>query len=148
MADDDHRLVGGSYGSGLRTTLRENATAYGYSVTITATFGVVATQHAQYAGPVQVLLFAAGAAMAFLLTDSVASRFFRHAGDREQPLTSMLAGATDVLSILLAVAVGSALAYVPTEAGWAAASFAATTVYLLVGGVDVLLARYLARRSR
>lgn len=148
MSDDAQRLVKGSYSSGLRTTLRENATAYGYSVTITATFGVTATQHAQHGGPVQVLLFAAGAAAAFFLIEGMASRFFRRAGDPEQPLTSMLAGATDVLSILMAVAAGSALAYIPSEAGWAAASFGATTVYLLVGAIDVLLARYLAHRSR
>lgn len=147
MPDNAHRPVEESYSSGLRTTLRENATAYGYSVTITATFGITATQHAQYAGPIQVLLFAAGAAAAFLLTEAVASRFFRRAGDPEQPLTSMLAGAVDVLSILSAVAAGSVLAYIPTEVGWAAASFGATAVYLLVGAVDVLVARYFAHRA-
>ena len=146
MTDEPTTRMRRAYGSGLRTTLRDNSAAYGYSVSLTATFGITSTQHAQHAGAIQVLLFAAGAAMAFLLVEGVASRMFQRSGRSEQPLTSMVTGALDVLSILAAVGAGIGFAYVPGLAGWAAAAFAATTTYLLVGGLDVLMARYLANR--
>jgi hypothetical protein len=95
-----------AYGSGVRTTLRHNATAYGFSVAITSAFGLVSSTHAQAGFALQVMLFAAGAG----------------------------------------AAVG--LAQIPGTAAWPATAFGTTLVYLLVGGLDVLIARQMAHRAR
>lgn len=136
-----------AFGSGMRTTLRNNATAYGFSVSITAAFGLVSTVHPQSAFPWRVLLFAAGAGAAFVLVEAVAARLFRHAhgGDRESVL--LLAGAVDVLSILVAVGAAVGLAHLPGLVAWAGTGFGATLAFLLVGGLDVLVARALDHRS-
>lgn len=129
------------YGSGVRTTLRHNATAYGFSVSITAAFGVVTSSHQQSSFPLQAVLFAAGAVGAFLLVEAVASRLFRRGAREETENVVMISGAVDALSVLTAVGAASALSLVPGIAAWPLTAFGATFTYLLVGGLDVLIAR-------
>lgn len=102
-----------AYGSGVRTTLRNNATAYGFSISVTAAFGLLASSHQQASFPLQALLFAGGA--------------------------------VDALSVLASVGAASALSLVPGVAAWPLTAFVATLAYLLVGGMDVLIARRVAR---
>jgi hypothetical protein len=136
-----------AYGSGLRTTLRYNATAYGFSVAITSAFGLVSSTHAQAGFALQVMLFAAGAGSAFFLIEACASRLFQRAARSEAGSVLMIEGAADVLSILAAVGAAVGLAQVPGTAAWPATAFGTTLVYLLVGGLDVLIARQIAHRA-
>lgn len=128
-------------GTGVRTTLRHNATAHGFSVSITAAFGVVTSSHQQSSFPLQAVLFAAGAAGAFLLVEAVASRLFRRGAGEETENVVMISGAVDALSVLTAVGAASALSLVPGIAAWPLTAFGATFAYLLVGDLDVLIAR-------
>lgn len=129
------------YGTGVRTTLRHNATAYGFSVSITASFGVVSSSHQQSSIPLQAVLFAAGAVAAFLLVEAVASRLFQRSARGETEGVLMISGAVDALSVLAAVGTASALSFVPGVAAWPLTAFGTTFAYLLVGGLDVLIAR-------
>lgn len=137
-----------AYGSAVRTTLRHNATAYGFSVSITAAFGIVSTAHAQVAFPVRVLLFAAGAGAAFILAEALASWLFPRAPGSDRESVLLVEGAVDVLSILAAVGAAIGLSKFPGMVAWPSTAFGATLVYLLVGGLDVLVARQIARRSK
>lgn len=137
-----------AYGSGMRTTLRHNATAYGFSVSITAAFGLVSTTHAQSAFPLRVLLFAAGAGAAFILVEAVAALLFQRAPGSDADSVLLLEGAVDVLSILAAVGAAMGMANIPGLVAWPATAFGATIAYLVVGGLDVLVARVLARGSK
>lgn len=130
-----------AYGTGVRTTLRNNATAYGFSVSITAAFGVVTSSHQQASYPLQAVLFAGGAVLAFLFVEAVAASLFRRGARGETENVVMISGAVDALSVLAAVGTASALSLVPSIAAWPLTAFGATFAYLLVGGVDVLVAR-------
>lgn len=129
------------YGSGVRSTLRHNATAYGFSVSITAAFGVVTSSHQQSSFPLQAVLFAGGAVAAFLLVEAVASRLFQRGSGGEAESVVMISGAVDALSVLAAVGTASALSLLRGIVAWPLVAFGATVAYLLVGGLDVLIAR-------
>lgn len=134
-----------AYASGVRTTLRNNATAYGFSISVTAVFGLLASSHQQASFPLQALLFASGAVAAFLLVEVVASRLFQRRVPSETDSVIMISGAVDALSVLASVGAASALSLVPGIASWPLTAFGATLAYLLVGGMDVLIARRVAR---
>lgn len=129
------------YGSGVRSTLRHNATAYGFSVSITAAFGVVTSSHQQSSFPLQAVLFAGGAVAAFLLVEAVASRLFQRGSGGEAESVVMISGAVDALSVLAAVGTAGALSLLGGIVAWPLVAFGATVAYLMVGGLDVLIAR-------
>ena len=131
---------------GIRTSLRENATAYGFSVSITAAFGLVSTQHPSKAA-VPVLLFALAAAITFIVVEVVVSKFFRHLGSGERTRVVLISGAVDGLAILCAVSAAIGLSRIPGVLAWPATAAGTVLVFLLVGGLDVLIARWVAARA-
>ncbi len=129
-----------TYARGVRASLGNNAAAYAYSVTITAAFGVLTT----IVGPTRlwdVFTFAFGAALAFTVTDAVASRGFRVRMRGERPEVAVLGAAMSFPSVLLAVGAAALAGQVAlgTPIAWPAGSFAATVVFVLVGAVELLL---------
>jgi threonine/homoserine/homoserine lactone efflux protein len=73
-----------TYVRGLRSAARNNASAYGYSVTITATFGILSVVTA-VTTVLEIFTFAGGAVLAYALIDGVASGGFRHGPRDEEP---------------------------------------------------------------
>ena len=61
---------------GVDTATRNNVTAYGYSITITAAFALLQTSCPD-TGVLEIFIFAAGGVLAFALIAAVASGFFR-----------------------------------------------------------------------
>jgi hypothetical protein len=113
---------------------------------ITATFGLVSHAHPGGDFTVHVLMFASAAALAFLGTELVASRMFREVSSDERERVVFVGGAMDVLSILAALGCATAVAQVPGPASWPMAAAASTLVFLLVGGLDILVARRVVGR--
>lgn len=136
-----------AYGSGVRTSLRHNATAFGFSVSITAAYGIVSIARAGSSSVLQTALFAVGATVAFLLVEAVASRMFKRTARDESVEVVMVAGAVDVLSIFAALGVATACAQLPGQVAWVATSFGTTLAYLLLGGLNILIAHRMARRA-
>lgn len=134
-----------AFGSGVRTTLRNNATAYGYSVAVTSAFGLVSALQRRDSFPLQALFFAGGAALAFLVVGAVASRFFKRTTSPEPGDVVMLSGAMDIVAIMAAVGVAIPVAALPGLVAWPCTAFVMTSTYLLVSALDVLVARRLAR---
>lgn len=137
-----------AFGRGVRTSLTNNASAYGFSVTITSAFGLVAGTHKPSDYTLPVLLFAAGAALAFVAVELVAAarafeRLPHGRGDREL----LLRGAFDLFAVMIAVVAAAGVARLDGVLAWPLVAFTATVVFLLAGGVDVLLARRAARRQ-
>jgi hypothetical protein len=134
-----------AYARAVRASLGNNASAYAYSVMITASFGVLTTILGP-SGIVDVFVFALGAAIGFTLTEGIASRGFRVRMRGDPPEVVVLGSALGYFSVLLAVgaAAVAGLALGP-DWGWAAGSFAGTCLFLLLGGVEMLVAERLRR---
>ena len=89
---------------GVDTATRNNVTAYGYSVSITAAFALLQTSRSD-TGVFEIFIFAAGAVVAFAIIAGLASGFFREELEDQPSHVKSLAGALSILSVGLALGV-------------------------------------------
>lgn len=124
--------------SGFNTAVSGNAQAFGFSITITATYGVISSAQGSPSLP-EIFGFALAAVAAFSLVNLVVVAVLRKREPSGEPdRVVLVATATDFLAVgaSLAVAVGVRFALTgwPT---WVLAPFAATLVYVLVQAVEL-----------
>ncbi len=128
------------YTNGVRASLRYNASAFGYSVMITATFGALNTLIGSPALP-DLFLFVVGATAAFAVVDMIVSDFFRNRLRGEPSEVVALGSAMAILSVSSAVGVGALTGtFLRSWIGWLLGPFGATVVYLAVVGIEMALA--------
>jgi hypothetical protein len=129
------------YVRGLGLSARNNSLAYGYSVTITASYGVLS----RLAGPTSVadiFLFVVGASLPFALLNAGVTHGFRRRVDREPPLVVALGTSFSVVSATAAVGVASLIAWLLGGWGaWLLAAFAGAVVYLLLAALEIAAGR-------
>lgn len=128
------------YRHALRGSVRDNASAFGYSLAITVSYGVCSHGSAA-AGIPRDLLFLVGACLAFLLVVGVASKGLRKRVEAAPDNVALVASALNVVAVLGAACTAALATLLPGAVSWFAAGFGATLAYLLLGAVDVLLAR-------
>ena len=95
---------------GVDTATRNNVTAYGYSVSITAAFALLQTSRSD-TGVLEIFVFAAGAVVAFALIAAVASGFFREELEDQPSNVKSLAGALSFFSVGLALGLHTSSGY-------------------------------------
>lgn len=131
---------------GVRTAVRNNVSAYGYSVMITAAFGVLS---ASLGSPSvgKVFLYAGGAVTGVTAIEAVASRGFRVRMRGEPSDVVALGSSFSFASVGLSVgAAALAAALVPTWAGWLLGSFVASAFYVVASGAEMALAHAAQKR--
>lgn len=143
MSDDAFH----SYMRGIRTSIRYNAAAYGYSAMITATYGAL-TAIDRAPRIFELFLFVLGAAAAFAITEALGSNFFRDRVRGDQAEVVVLGSAFSFISLSGGLAGACAVGWlVDPWPSWALGSFAATSLYLLLLGVELALAERAERRQ-
>ena|SRR5438105_1264412 len=134
---------GEHYRRGLGMSARNNALAYGYSITATASFGMLV--HTD--GPIDVLrifLFVVGNGVAFASVSALVTRGFRQRVEEEPPVVVALATSFSVLSISAGVGVATALGWgMGGSLAWLLGSLLATWAYLSISALEMALARNL-----
>jgi hypothetical protein len=131
------------YIRGLGMSTRNNGLAYGYSITATVSFGMLAHTDA----PITVLklfMFLVGAGIAFAALTALVTRGFSQRVEREPPVVVALATSFSLLSSSAGVAVAAGLG--SGLGGWAAwllGSMLATWTYLSIAALEMALARVL-----
>ena len=145
-ASRDAQSVAHGYLHGLRASVLNNASAYGFSVTITATMALLSSIRGAPTA-LQVIAFAGGAVAAFAVVELVVSRGFTRGMEDEPSDVKELGSSISVLSV------GSAIgcAYVAGRlvggfVAWPLGSFVATVAYLFLFGVELSLAHRLQRK--
>lgn len=132
--------------SGLRESLHGNATAFGYSVTITASFGAVQLERGQPRFG-DLILFGIGALFAFGGLEGVLSRGFRTPLDKGIDQVVTLATALSFISIALAIATAAGVAsVVEGGAAWFGGALGASLVFALVESLEFMLAEWVQER--
>ncbi len=130
------------YAEGLRTAVRQNSTAYGFSIMVTASFGVLAAFD-PHLRVWECFLFAVGAAAGFPLVLVAATKGFRERTfDADRPEVLVVAALLNVSSVLAGVGTAALVAW-PGSGGWYAwlfAPVAGSVVYLLVNGFEYTVA--------
>jgi hypothetical protein len=136
----------GPVATAISTSTFGNATAFGFSITITGSFGVLQTI---IGSPtvVQVLLFAVCAALVVGVLEGAVTRGFRERVGAAPPEVAMLGTAQDFISVGLGIgaAAGSA-ALIGGGAAWPAGGALGTLVFLLAESAETLLAEWIQKR--
>jgi small-conductance mechanosensitive channel len=128
---------------GVDTAARNNITAMGYSITITAAFALLQTSRSD-TGIIAIFFFAAGAVLAFAIIACLASGFFREELEDESSNIKSLAGALSFLSVGLALVVTYVVGLlIPGLAAWPASAFLATVVYVASVGLELTIAHWI-----
>lgn len=136
---DQHDL--GLFVRELRLSLRNNAGAYGYSVMITCALAMLGAIH-RSPDVGQIFLFVLGAVASFALIETVATRTFTRALDDEATKVIALGSSLNLISIASAIGVAAlAGSVLPTALAWVGGAFVASATYLLVGAVEMSVAR-------
>lgn len=126
--------------NGLHEALHGNATAFGYSVTITASFGAVQLAHGQPRFG-DLLLFGVGAVIAFGGLEGLVSRGFRMPLEKGTDQVVTLGTALAFISIALAIATARGVAaLLDGGAAWFGAALGASLVFVLVESLEFMLA--------
>lgn len=135
------RYFGEHYWRGLGMSTRNNALAYGYSITSTASFGMLA----HTAGPVTVLrifMFVLGSGIAFATINALVTRGFRRRVEQEPPVVVALATAFSVVSISGGVGAAALIGWgVGGWVAWLLGALLPTWAYLSIAALEMALAR-------
>jgi hypothetical protein len=131
---------------GLGESLGGNATAFGYSVTITASFGAVELGRGS-PDFIDLIVFGLGAVVAFGGLEGVASGGFRTPLRKGSDEVVLLGTALAFVSIVLAIAAarGAAALFTGTLA-WFAAALCGSLVFALVESLEFMLAEWIQER--
>ena len=126
---------------GLGQSARTNGLAYGYSVALTGTY--VALQAGAGVPRVrEAFLFGLGASITFALAGAIVTHGFRQRVEREPPVVVALGAALGVLSISAATGSCALLTvFIKGALAWFLGPLLASTVYLLVSALELVLAR-------
>jgi hypothetical protein len=134
---------GEHYWRGLGMSARNNALAYGYSVTATASFGMLA--HTD--GPLSVLhvfMFVVGSGIAFAGVNALVTRGYRQRVEQEPPVVTALASSFAVVSVSAAVALTTLLGWaVGGWLAWLLGAVLGTWLYLSISAAEMALSRTL-----
>lgn len=141
MRNVEARRLRDGLGQGVRASLQNNLSAYGFSVMITATFGVLS---ATVGSPhvVDVFAFVAGAVTGVSIVDGIATHGFKYKFRSEDSDVVALGAALGYVSVGLAVGAAAGIgAIVGGWPGWALGALAATCAFVLLSGIEMTLAR-------
>jgi ABC-type branched-subunit amino acid transport system permease subunit len=125
----------------MRTAIRNNMSAYGFSVMITCSYGVLNTS----IGPPSVgniFMFAGGAVTAVMLIDAIVSSGFRDKLRGDPSDVVALGAALELFSAGAGIGV-AAIAGVAfgNWVGWTVGGTSAATAFVLMSGIEMAMAR-------
>ncbi len=122
---------------GVDTATRNNVTAYGYSVSITAAFALLQTSRTD-TGVLEIFVFAIGAVIAFALIAGVASGLFQEELEDQPSNVKALAGALSFFSVGLALGVAYVVGIlIQGTLAWPVSAFLTTIVYVAAVGIEL-----------
>ena len=150
MADQERPQKHGSgffrtFERGVDTATRNNVTAYGYSISITAAFAILQTSRSD-TGILEIFVFAAGGVVAFAIIAALASGFFREELEDQPSNVKSLAGALSFFSVGLALGVAYLVGILLEGlAAWPVSAFLTTLVYVSAVGIELAVAHRILR---
>lgn len=132
--------------AGLGESLGGNATAFGYSVTITASFGAVELGRGQ-PGFGDLLVFGLGAVIAFGGLEGIATSGFRTPLKTGSDQVVLLGTALGSISIVLGIATARGVAALLDDAwAWFAGAFCASLVFALTESLEFMFSEWIQER--
>jgi hypothetical protein len=138
---EEHPLV-----RGMRSAVRNDASAYSYSILITTSFGAVQLEVGSATIP-RLFFFVLGATGAFAVVEAASSRFFRKRIRQDPGEVVVLGTALAPVSVGVALAAGLALLQVVGGSwAWALTPGVVTATYIAMAAIQLTLARQYEER--
>jgi hypothetical protein len=141
VTSEEERAAHEHFVRGLGESTRHNALAYGYSLALTGTFGLL-TILDRRPHVLDIFLFGIGGTITFTIANAAVTRGYRVRVAREPPI--VLAFGTSFGFISVSGALGAAALTAWALHGWPAwflGPFVASAAYLLLSALELLLAR-------
>jgi hypothetical protein len=134
------------YRRGLSTSVVDNASAFGFSVMITAGYGMLSHFHSNPSA-LQVVLFAVGAVLGIAVIEAAVSRGFRLRPNPHPEEVVMLGTAANLISVAGAVGVFyGAGATLPDMVVWPVAPLVASAAYVFLEAGELAVAEGVQER--
>lgn len=131
---------------GLRSAVRNDASAFSYSILITATFGLVQLEIGNLS-VARLFLFVVGATGAFALIEAASSNLFRKRLRQERSDVVILGTALAPLSVVAALGAGVGVLQVVNGAvAWIVTPAVTTGTYVALAGLHLTFARQYEER--
>jgi hypothetical protein len=141
MAGEKERGLREHFVRGLGESTRHNSLAFGYSLALTGSFGVISTLTGK-SSVLDIFLFGIGGAAAFSVANPGVTRMFKYQVEGEPPIVIALGTSFGFVSISASIGAAALLAWVlPPWAGWLFGGFAGSASYLLASALSFVLAR-------
>lgn len=122
------------------TSVHGNSQAFGFSIAITATFGMISNQEGAPTIP-ELIYFGVAAATGIAALEALVTRLFTARAVESPSEVQMLGTAMNMLSVAGAVAVGLlAATIVDGTPAWPVAAFFAAVAYVTLEALEVLVA--------
>jgi hypothetical protein len=132
-----------AFSRGLQASVRNNYTAYGYSIMITATFGVLASRESTPKVG-EIFVFLAGAVAAFVAIELIVSRGLQRAPRGEPAKVAALGAAFSLGSVAAGVGAAALISLgLDGLLAWSTGGFVASGAYVLMAGVEIAVAEML-----
>jgi hypothetical protein len=136
-SDERRRTRAGSLLRGFDAAVSNNAQAFGFSITVTVTYGVISAASVDKPTPLEQLGFALSSVAAFVLLNLVAIALLDDREPRTSSRTVLIATAIDFLAVGAGVGAAIGLAAVLSGwRGWVIAPFFAGLAYVLVQALE------------
>jgi hypothetical protein len=129
-----------AFNRGLQASVRNNYAAYGYSIMITASFGVLASRESTPKLGF-IFLFLAGAIAGFVIIEAIVSKGFKRA-PRGEPIQVVALGAAFSFGSVGAAVGAASIATIVLDgwAVWLVGAFAASATFILMLGLEIAIA--------
>ncbi len=130
-----------------RSTVGRESTTFGFSILVTATFGLLQSARGSPSAP-RIFAFAMGAVLSFTVLEAVLSRGFRRPMPQHHTQVMALGTAFNLISV--AVGLASALAMLRVVHGWwcwPTTPFVSGVCYLLAESLEAAVAERALARS-
>jgi hypothetical protein len=138
--DKDDRGVGGHFVRGVGESTRHNSLAYGYSLALTCAFGVLNIQDETTV--LNVLLFGVAGALPFSIANPLVTRGFVYRVEEEPPIVLSMGSSLGFISIAASVGIAAFCGWILSSwLAWTVGGFAASGSYLVLSGLELVLAR-------
>jgi hypothetical protein len=127
----------GHFVRGVRTSTANNASAYGFSLTVAGSFAALTKVHGDPTW-LELFLFLAGSCAGFAVVNALSTRFYREESPDEPEVVISLATSLSVFSVCGAVGVAAGVAFALSGwLAWAVAALAFTLAYVVGVGAEI-----------
>lgn len=122
------------------SSTRHNSLAYGYSLALTSSFGML-TFLDRSPDMADLFLFAIGAAATFAIANAVVTRGYRKKTKDEPPVVVAFGTSFGVVSVTGSIGIAALCGWlIPSWAGWLVGGFGASSSYIVLGAFELVAA--------